>query len=292
MVMQNIQKNVEGTLTNVDAMIGSQSAGCQKIAMLTDICENGRQKCAPYFPRDADQTEVFSSTGQPADNSIFSNVYIDKLFSASDDQMNIDQANDECDDFDSSTLLCNYFLIKNVEIVVKNGYTIRKLCVLYLNRHHDVAAESQTVDRRKFYVYHYWFPDWPDHRSPDDIDVLLDMSMDLLDGEPGAANDTFQSMEEESLGVPSELAPMPIIHCSAGIGRTGCLAAILNGLRQMRGAAQTFQQSGSTTTVDILGIVCNLRLQRGGMVQNSEQYELIHRALCLYQRRKNKILDK
>lgn len=35
-------------------------------------------------------------------------------------------------------------------------------------------------------------------------------------------------------------------------------------------------------SVDILGIVSNLRLQRGGMVQNSEQYELIHRTLCLY----------
>jgi len=37
--------------------------------------------------------------------------------------------------------------------------------------------------------------------------------------------------------------------------------------------------------VDVLGIVCNLRLQRGGMVQNSEQYELIHRAICLYLKR-------
>lgn len=43
----------------------------------------------------------------------------------------------------------------------------------------------------------------------------------------------------------------------------------------------------SRVSVDVLGIVSNLRLQRGGMVQNSEQYELIHRALCLYQRRAN-----
>jgi hypothetical protein len=45
---------------------------------------------------------------------------------------------------------------------------------------------------------------------------------------------------------------------------------------------QTRNPGLSQASVDILGIVCNLRLQRGGMVQNSEQYELIHRALCLH----------
>lgn len=38
-------------------------------------------------------------------------------------------------------------------------------------------------------------------------------------------------------------------------------------------------------SVDVLGIVGNLRLQRGGMVQNSEQYEWIHRVLCIYHQR-------
>lgn len=83
-------------------------------------------------------------------------------------------------------------------------------------------------------------------------------------------------------------------YSSAGIGRTGCVAAILNGLRQLRlsylssSTSSSLNASDSTikhASVDILGIVSNLRLQRGGMVQNSEQYELIHRALCLYHQR-------
>ncbi|KAH1018705.1 hypothetical protein HUJ05_006422 [Dendroctonus ponderosae] len=66
---------------------------------------------------------------------------------------------------------------------------------------------------------------------------------------------------------------LPLIcHCSAGIGRTGCFLAILNGIQQLR----------MNNSVDVLAILCSLRLNRGGMVQTAEQYELIHRVLSLY----------
>ncbi|XP_023014572.2 uncharacterized protein [Leptinotarsa decemlineata] len=63
-----------------------------------------------------------------------------------------------------------------------------------------------------------------------------------------------------------------IVHCSAGIGRTGCFLAILNGIQQLK----------LNRNVDVLAILCSLRLNRGGMVQTAEQYELIHRVLSLY----------
>lgn len=63
-----------------------------------------------------------------------------------------------------------------------------------------------------------------------------------------------------------------IVHCSAGIGRTGCFLAILNGIQQLK----------ANVNVDVLAILCSLRLNRGGMVQTAEQYELIHRVLTLY----------
>lgn len=156
----------------------------------------------------------------------------------------------------------NFFTVRNMGLKQKNGYSIRKLRLHY---------GTDRMDKiRRYDVYHYWFPDWPDHRSPQDIDVLLDMSLDLLDG--NCMKDFDESAGDETV------RPLPVLHCSAGIGRTGCLAAILNGLGQIR-------SNSDDTSVDVLGIVCNLRLQRGGMVQNSEQYELIHRSLCLYQQK-------
>lgn len=237
MIYQNVKKTNHGT---------------QKIAMLTDFIENNRQKCSVYFPVDEGCKLAFlnSNYQQQQDTNLIdlqTTEILQEIYKTENLEPDIKITNN-----------FNYFLITNLGVTIKNGYKISKLSICYNNK---ISSEILY----KFVVYHYWFPDWPDHRSPEDIDVLLDMSLDLLE-------------ENKEEGDDGEDTPLPIIHCSAGIGRTGCLAAILNGLRQMR-------QTKNQTAVDILGIVCNLRLQRGGMVQNSEQYELIHRALCLYQQR-------
>lgn len=245
MILQNIQK-VDGQ-------------GTQKIAMLTEFIESSRQKCAVYFPSEIDDVVVFASTSLEQDEN-YIKENLDKIF----DPGKNEQTDDASDDLPDPAFY--FFVVKNVGLKQKNGYSIRKLQLHYgtdqMNKviHHD--------------VYHYWFPDWPDHRSPQDIDVLLDMSLDLLDG--NCSKDFDESLTDDA--AKCDKNPLPVLHCSAGIGRTGCLAAILNGLGQIRANSEEI-------SVDVLGIVCNLRLQRGGMVQNSEQYELIHRSLCLYQQK-------
>ncbi|KAI6072819.1 Tyrosine-protein phosphatase non-receptor type 7-like protein [Aix galericulata] len=89
----------------------------------------------------------------------------------------------------------------------------------------------------------------------------------------------------------------PCPSCSAGIGRTGCFIATRIGCQQLK----------DTGEVDILGIVCHLRIDRsvlgarcpsrgaagcraweggqggaGGMIQTSEQYQFLHHTLALY----------
>lgn len=259
MVLQNIQKK--------------SGKGIQKIAMLTDFVESQRQKCAIYFPKEPDQCEIFANSGLTSDENLIRDN-LDVIMS-----YNCPRTTSDAEDVkELPKISFNYFIIKNIGLKQKNGYSIRKLLLCY--------GTHATNITQQYTVYHYWFPDWPDHRSPQDIDVLLDMSLDLLDGN---CSSDFNDGEDVTNNVTN---PLPIIHCSAGIGRTGCLAAILNGLGQIR-ANSSNTLTGEGTSVDILGIVCNLRLQRGGMVQNSEQYELIHRSLCLYQqKRRNRHLDK
>lgn len=267
----------------------------QKIVMLTDFVENNRQKCSVYFPMQYNESVLFS-------NAVNSSAILSSVNHVGIVEETL--ASLENTEF-KRIIVDNYFIITNLGVCYKNGYSLRKLLVIYGYHQNCEMMENRHV----FIVYHYWFPDWPDHRSPEDIDVLLDMSLDILDQD---CSRDFNSIT--SFTNTRRICTLPIIHCSAGIGRTGCLLAILNGLNQMRYSLKSSKidpvcfneasgkssvsvtsivdeeqqpttltwKRGEQVCVDILGIVCNLRLQRGGMVQNSEQYELIHRALCLY----------
>jgi len=61
---------------------------------------------------------------------------------------------------------------------------------------------------------------------------------------------------------------------SAGIGRTGCYIALSNGIKQLH----------AERTVDIVRILCDLRRDRGGMIQTNDQYQFVYQALSEYAR--------
>ncbi|XP_077324847.1 receptor-type tyrosine-protein phosphatase R isoform X2 [Lithobates pipiens] len=137
----------------------------------------------------------------------------------------------------------------NVEVLVNSVneheyYTIR---ILTLKQ----GSQSRIVK-------HYWYTSWPDHKTPDSAQPLLQLMLDV----------------DEDRKAFDGRGPV-VVHCSAGIGRTGCFIATSIGCRQLK-------EEG---VVDVLSIVCKLRMDRGGMVQTSEQYQFVHHALSLYETR-------
>lgn len=102
-------------------------------------------------------------------------------------------------------------------------------------------------------IRHFWFDAWPDHGVPDRSDTVVAM----LKSVRGWSNDPNHPW---------------IVHCSAGIGRTGTFIAIDQGVH-----ALALRQR-----VDTNALIRRLREQRGGMVQHLEQAEFVQRCLEEY----------
>ncbi|XP_056239861.1 tyrosine-protein phosphatase non-receptor type 7-like [Seriola aureovittata] len=135
----------------------------------------------------------------------------------------------------------------------KDGFTVTDM---------DIQLYSE---RRP--VRHYWFTSWPDHHIPQCTAPLLRLVEEVELYSRSLLSTSFQPITDPVTG------PGPIIvHCSAGIGRTGCFIASSIGCQQLRETGQ----------VDILETVCQLRLDRGGMIQTTEQYQFLYSTLAQY----------
>uniref|UniRef100_A0A3Q0QUM8 protein-tyrosine-phosphatase n=1 Tax=Amphilophus citrinellus TaxID=61819 RepID=A0A3Q0QUM8_AMPCI len=133
----------------------------------------------------------------------------------------------------------------------KDGFTVT-----------DMEIELRSERR---HVRHYWFTSWPDHHIPQCIAPYLKLVEEV---------ETYSEslVPTSSQEVPAS-GPGPIIvHCSAGIGRTGCFIASSIGCQQLRETGQA----------DVLETVCQLRLDRGGMIQTTEQYQFLYSTLAQY----------
>ncbi|XP_074518213.1 receptor-type tyrosine-protein phosphatase delta isoform X14 [Halichoeres trimaculatus] len=99
-------------------------------------------------------------------------------------------------------------------------------------------------------VRQFQFTAWPDHGVPEHPTPFLAFLRRVK-----ACN-------------PPDAGPM-VVHCSAGVGRTGCFIVIDAMLERIK----------HEKTVDIYGHVTLMRAQRNYMVQTEDQYVFIHDAL-------------
>ncbi|KXZ52751.1 hypothetical protein GPECTOR_8g142 [Gonium pectorale] len=137
----------------------------------------------------------------------------------------------------------------------------------------DVQDVSPDITRRtlqlKLYttqevheVTHYHYHRWPDFGVPEATEPIRHLVRIL-----------WQSRSNTQ---------MTVVHCSAGIGRTGTLMAIDVILRRLWAMAEqnaSFSLADVKAAVDLPAVVHSLRKQRKGMVQTLEQYYFCYEAL-------------
>jgi tyrosine-protein phosphatase non-receptor type 7 len=116
--------------------------------------------------------------------------------------------------------------------------------------HFHVTHREKLVSRE---VTHYWFTAWPDHGVPASTQPALDF---------------LTHVRSHAQEIPAPI----VVHCSAGIGRTGVFIGADVGMTQL-------ERQGE---VDALKIVSTMRQDRGGMVQTEKQYIFLHQLLLAY----------
>ncbi|CAI8039702.1 Receptor-type tyrosine-protein phosphatase S, partial [Geodia barretti] len=97
-------------------------------------------------------------------------------------------------------------------------------------------------------VSHLHYTAWPDHGVPDNVMSLIAFIRHV-----------------RKLHPVSHQQPL-LVHCSAGVGRTGTLILLDIIMQQMK----------TEGTISVLHWLRNLRMQRMKMVQSQQQYEFIH----------------
>lgn len=102
------------------------------------------------------------------------------------------------------------------------------------------------------------FQAWPDHGVPSDPGCVLNFLHDVNARQESVAN-----------------AGPVLVHCSAGIGRTGTFIVIDMILDQIK-------RQGLDCEIDIQRTIQMVRSQRSGMVQTEAQYKFVYLAVQHY----------
>ncbi|XP_071414939.1 receptor-type tyrosine-protein phosphatase eta isoform X2 [Pithys albifrons albifrons] len=154
----------------------------------------------------------------------------------------VEQARTKCEQYwpDKESKTYGDIIVTIVSEIVLPEWTIRDFTV----------EKSDTPESHTVCQFH--FTSWPDHGVPETTDLLINFR-----------HLVHQYNSQNPIDSPT------LVHCSAGVGRTGTFIAI----------DRLIQQMEMENTVDVYGVVYDLRMHRPLMVQTEDQYVFLNQCV-------------
>ncbi|KAJ4751841.1 Tyrosine phosphatase [Rhynchospora pubera] len=134
----------------------------------------------------------------------------------------------------------------NINVITKSTVVTTSSLVLRC-----LELEQNNASEPPVPVLHIEYPDWPDHGVPRSTVAVREILRRLYH-------------------VPSDVGPI-VVHCSAGIGRTGTYCAVHNTIQRIL--------LSDTSSLDLVKTISDFRFQRIGMVQTPDQFLFCYQAI-------------
>ncbi|XP_069126605.1 receptor-type tyrosine-protein phosphatase mu-like [Argopecten irradians] len=110
-----------------------------------------------------------------------------------------------------------------------------------------IVMDTETEEKRSVHQFH--FTTWPDHGVPNPFQLVQ----------------FHRAVEKQQTALSGPL----VVHCSAGIGRTGTYI----------GLDALLKHSQVSSTIDVFQFTMKMRENRLNMIQTADQYQAVHEAL-------------
>lgn len=141
------------------------------------------------------------------------------------------------------------YIVETLEIKERSGLQITQFRMI------DVTSGESR------WITHYWYTDWPNYGTPATLEKFITLLLSVNQEEQ-------QSIERATS--KNLLKPGPIVvHCSAGVGRTGTFCAINHALGMLK----------KEKTVSVEHNVMAIRKMRHSSVMTLEQYIFIYKVI-------------
>jgi protein-tyrosine phosphatase len=224
-------------------MLNAEVRGTAVVVMLTQTHESGREKCFQYYPLSPEESPM---------------------------QIPVDPESGD-----------GFHGIVELVSTEEDHATRSQIRHLRLRTEAEDETENSTLSPQEKDVYHLLFSGWPDFLVPEGEDRaaltrLIQLSAKLNSAPSATSANAKTNGAAEFDFANSEQDNPRIIHCSAGVGRSGTFIA----LDYLLSLLYTGQLDNIPADKDpIMDTVDLLRQQRMMMVQSEAQYYFVYEAL-------------